>query len=248
MIGSPGINKVIRRIISPVLRENGFSKVNTRNNWGWHDHCIWVLDIRAVGKYFSDVSGWPPMSISIHLGIYYDFIPEVFSEQITIKQDDKGGLIPKEYECHSRATLLCTLNQSHYTKVLGNPADRKREDIWWVEPDGSNIEEVVNNIKDSFLSGKVKWFEPYIEDASLSGIEWFNRLSDVDYVLRIIEPQRDCYAKFYNATFFAKHLGYKDKFEEYKGELTEEAKRIGNDSHLKSIQKEMGWGETIGKE
>ncbi|SMQ80698.1 hypothetical protein SAMN05444673_3988 [Bacillus sp. OV166] len=33
MIGSPEVNKVIRKILSPTLKENGFNKVNTRNNW-----------------------------------------------------------------------------------------------------------------------------------------------------------------------------------------------------------------------
>lgn len=43
MICSPDINQVIRKSLSPILKENGFNKVNTRNNWRWIDQCIWVF-------------------------------------------------------------------------------------------------------------------------------------------------------------------------------------------------------------
>ena len=70
MIGSPEINKVIRKSLSPILKENDFNKVNTKNNWRWIDQCIWLLKISTVGNYFSDVSGWPPISIYVDFGIY----------------------------------------------------------------------------------------------------------------------------------------------------------------------------------
>jgi len=236
MIGSPEVNKVIRMIFSPVLRENGFSSFLTRNNWGWHEHSIWVLNINSVGNYFSQVTGWPPMSIVVNLGVYYDFIPEEFPEHIEnrIKKNKVGRLIPKEYECHARASLLCTLDQSNLKKNLSNPAETKRRDIWWVKPDGSNVEEVVTNIKDSFLNGNVTSFGPYNEDISLSGVEWFRKLSDLEYVFNAFEDRQD----YYKAAFFAKHFGCKDKLKEYGENFLEEAKKIGGHD-LKIIQKEL---------
>lgn len=132
MIGSPEINKTIRRILSPSLREAGFNKVNSRQNWAWIDHCIWVLEIRAVGKYFSDVTGWLPMSINVDLGIYYDFIP---SRNCEIKIGTQDELLPKPFQCHLENQLNCHINQARYKNHLDNPAEKEREDIWWVEPD-----------------------------------------------------------------------------------------------------------------
>ena len=75
MVGSPEINKVIRQHISPVLKHHGFTLLQTRHNWGWHGPCTWVLDVRAVGNNFAAVTGWPPMSVGVWLGVFYDFVP-----------------------------------------------------------------------------------------------------------------------------------------------------------------------------
>ena len=149
MISSPDIDKILRAHLSPILRESGFSKVSARKSWGWHGHCVWVLNIRAVGSYFSDVTGWPPMSVCVWTGIYYDFIP--FEGHTPPKVDEKGRLIPNEVDCHMRSHLSRTLDQSVYTKRLSNPAEREREDIWWLEPDGSNMVEAVENIALCFV-------------------------------------------------------------------------------------------------
>ena len=129
MIGSPEINKVIRKILTPTLKGNGFNKVNTRHNWAWIDHCIWVLDITAVGKYFSDVTGWSPMSIHVELGIYYDFVPP---ENCDIKTGTEGKLLPKAHQSQLRKELYCNIDQAIYTNHFDNPAEIDRKDIWWI--------------------------------------------------------------------------------------------------------------------
>lgn len=50
MVGSFEINKVIRKILSPTLKENGFNKVNTRHNWSWNDYCILGFGYRCCRK------------------------------------------------------------------------------------------------------------------------------------------------------------------------------------------------------
>ncbi|MGN7942095.1 DUF4304 domain-containing protein [Virgibacillus sp. 6R] len=207
MVGTPEINKVIRKILSPTLRENGFHKVNTRHNWGWNDHCIWVLDIAAVGKSFSDVTGWSPMSIIVELGIYYDFIPP----RDEIKISAKGELLPKIYQCDVRYDLSCNLDQSKYTKNFYNRAEKERNDIWWIQPDGSNIEEVINDIKQDFLH---------------NGLKWLIRNSNVETAYAEIEKEEDSYNKFYNAMYFAKHLNDNERLDMYSKLLEQEQKKF----------------------
>lgn len=101
MTESNEIDKSIRKIFSPVLREHGFCKVRTRNNWGYHGTNIWVVNICAVGNYFSQVTGWPPMSINVWLGIY-DVNNKTNEKYINI--DNDGLLIPKEYYCQKNFT------------------------------------------------------------------------------------------------------------------------------------------------
>ena len=208
MIGSPEINKLIRKILSPTLKENGFDRVNTRHNWGWKDHCIWVLDITAVGKYFSDVTGWSPMSVYVELGIYYDFVPPKYGE---IKIGTKGELLPKPHQCQLQNQLYCSLEQSNYTKLFDNPAERDRNDIWWIQPDGSNIEEVINNIKQDFL---------------INGLGWLIKNTDLKTAFYEIEKESNSFNKFYNARYFAEHLNDNAKFNEYNLLLEQEQKRI----------------------
>ena len=122
MISSPDINKLLTKRLSPILRENGFSKVSARRSWGWSDKCVLVLQVRAVGSYFSSVTGWPPMSVGVWTGVYYDFIP--FNGNKPPNLDDKGRLIPNEAYCHMQSHLSCSLDQSRFTHKLSNPAER----------------------------------------------------------------------------------------------------------------------------
>jgi len=208
MIGSPEINKVIRKSLSPILKENGFNKVNTRNNWRWIDQCIWVLKISAVGNYFSKVTGWPPMSIHVELGIYYVFIPNIEE----IKKGTNGELLPKEYQCHLREELNCNLDQSNYTRHLDNPADRTRNDIWWVEPDGSNVDEVIKDIGKSFVE---------------KGLNWYINNTDLETAFINIENQlNDGYDKYYKAKYFAEFLKHEEKLNMYNYLFEQEKKRI----------------------
>lgn len=147
MIGSPEVNKTIRRTLSSLLKESGFTKVNTRHNWAWIGNSIWVLDITAVEKYFSVVTGWPPMSIHVELGIYYDFIPTIDEH---LKTEEEGKFLSNTHQCHLQYELLSNLDQSDYLSRLDNPVEQIRSDLWWIEPDGSNVEKVVNDIKQSF--------------------------------------------------------------------------------------------------
>ena len=210
MIGSPEINKTIRKKLSPALKESGFTKVNTRHNWALVEECTWVVDITAVGKYFSDVTGWPSMSIHVNLGIYYNFIP---TNDNNIKVEKNGTYFPKYHQCHLQHQLLSTLDQDMYMSTLSNAAERKRKDLWWIEPDGSNLEEVIENVKRSF---------------SAEGIDWFMENTNIDQAFHNIEKESSSLEKYYKAKYFSRYLNLDSKLAKYEVLFKREQKKIRN--------------------
>jgi hypothetical protein len=207
MIGSPEIDKHIRKIISPILRNNGFSKVKTRNNWAYQEKCILIFNVKAVGNYFSQSTRFPPMSLTAWLGVFYTFIPLQFK----IKTDKDGLLLPPEYCGHMRYTLKNHDWNLQIRSGLENEAERKRNDIWWIEPDGSNAEIMVRDLAESL---------------KITGIPWFIDMSDLEKAFCVIEMERDCYAKFRLAMYLAKEIGNEEKFNKYRHCFEKEAKRI----------------------
>jgi hypothetical protein len=213
-IGSPEVNRIIRKILSPVLRENGFSLVKTRNNWRWDEHSIWVMQIRALGN---DFSGWPTTSCVISCGVFYPFIPPEcypFNSPCILHHDADGRLLPREHECHMRTFLHSTLNIDKWRKALSvaNRAEAQRRDLWCIECDGSNLTEAVEDMKSVFLQ---------------EALPWYRRLSSMEEAFREVEQERDCFSKYEKALHFAQKLGDTVKYEQYLLLHKAEGERIG---------------------
>jgi hypothetical protein len=190
------VNKSLRIFVSPTLRNLGFNNINARNGWRWVEKVIWVFNIRAVGSYFSLVTGWPPGSVSVNLGIFYTFMPK----HPDIKTDNKGRLTPRESTCQLRNVLQCNIDQKARPALLSNPAERQRNDIWWIESDGNNANEIAINISRVLME---------------NGIPWFTQFSNLEKALMMIEKYQDCYNKFAISYFIAKEIGDKEREEKY---------------------------------
>ncbi|MGN1402601.1 MAG: DUF4304 domain-containing protein [Bacillus sp. (in: firmicutes)] len=152
------MNEAIRRILVPTLKENGFSETKIKHNWAWHDDSIWVLDLYTVDGRYENQTGWPYPSIFVNMGFFDKGLP---LRTDLIKVDRKGELLPTSYQCHEQRELYCTYDQTGYTNGL-KPKERVRKDIWWVEKDGSNIEEVVIDIEQSFQSYGMEWLIAHV--------------------------------------------------------------------------------------
>lgn len=212
MVDTSEINKVIRKILFPTLKDNGFSKVNLRKSWGYHDQCIWAFHLQTGSDYSSQLKG-----ISALLGIYYDFIPESLLPKID--KDEK--LIPEEWRCHVRNVLcVANLDQSRFRKLLHYPSKANQETAWWIEPDGSNLAESIEDIKLAFLTQGLQWFDNF------SNLEYafqcIDRLAPGHMVLDHINadgiPVYTGKAYIYGGNaerHFAQYLNYQDRVEAY---------------------------------
>jgi len=208
---SPLINKSLRRYVVPVLKSAGFEKVDQRNAWSWHPDCIWVFNIRAVGNYFSEGTGWPPSSVSVMLGVFYTFIPFP-TERLALKLDALGRALPAEHLCHMRSYLPRAFPQEDRTYRLSRPAERARTDLWWLDCDGTNAEEVATAIGGSILR---------------TALPWFHRRTDLHAVLEAVERERDCFRKFALAAYLARQVGASELHTKYVFLAEQEGRRIG---------------------
>ena len=202
------VNKALQASVAPVLRDAGFAKVEARNGWRWLEKAVWVFNVRAVGAYFSSGTEWPPGSVCVWLGVYYTFMPA----DIEIAKDDSARLVPAEHLCHRRSHLDCRLDQSANTKRLPVELERRRTDIWWVDPDGGNADAVAADIAGALRA---------------QGLPWYERQSDLAAVLREVESDRDCFVKFDLAALLAREIGDRERARKYASLAAAEGRRIG---------------------
>jgi hypothetical protein len=111
-----------------------------------------------------------------------------------------------------RSHLNRHIAQHDRVKTLRNPAERSRNDIWWLEPDGANAEEVARDIAAGI---------------SETAVPWYTRCSDLEVSLCEVEAERDCFNKFVLAAYIARKLKNFGLCDKYTRLAEEEGKRIG---------------------
>ena len=172
MLGSAEVNKAIRAILIPALREHGFTKLRTRHNWRYFSDCVWALHLHAVGAYFSSVTGFPPMSLAAELCIYYLDFPAGAAAPL----DTDGLPIPAATHGHVRLPLAIQSNQDEVRPASMRQIERRRDDIWWLSPDGSNLIDAITDIRNSVIHFGI----PYLEKPFNSREEQIRRRALVD--------------------------------------------------------------------
>jgi hypothetical protein len=100
---------------------------------------------------------------------------------IGVRLNAENRPLPSEVLCHSRSHLERGLGQTDRLAALDRPVERARTDIWWVDRDGGNADEVAVDIA------------PVFEEQAL---DWFATHSDLPTTLAEIEDGHDCFIKF----------------------------------------------------
>jgi hypothetical protein len=209
------VNRALKMRVTPLLRKIGFDKIEARRAWHWRQDVVWVFTIRAIGGNLGDRI-WPPSSLLVLLGVFYRFFPQlpphVSASKATLETDHQGGPQPAEHVCHMKAHLESGLDQSLRTHDSNNPAEQRRRDIIWVDPDGANADQAASDIA-------ISLFE--------YGMPWYERVSNLNEALALVESERDSFSKYSRAFFLAREVGDHAREQRY-GELARsEARRIG---------------------
>lgn len=138
------VNKYIRELIRPELKALRFNKFTTRNSWRYRGNIVDVINFQSFNSYNAEVLGITTFSFSINLGSFHLDIP---TQHGSIKLKSNFPC-PEEFECPFRGGLRRTFEQK----------ELERKDIWFVKPDGSNIEECIIDARNQMLAHGVKWF------------------------------------------------------------------------------------------
>jgi hypothetical protein len=150
------VNREIRREVWPALRAQGFQNVTSRRAFRHSPERIWVVDFQSFNSYFSLVDGCTTFSFAVNLAIY---IPALADERETPPAK------PHDYDCHLRRKLSKDIQQLNYP----------RKDIWFVEPSGENLLDVLGDARSVILRDGISWFHRFDNDN-----EVFRTLTDDD--------------------------------------------------------------------
>jgi hypothetical protein len=119
------------------------------------------LDTKSASCFNSNTA-----SFTINLGIY--FICE-----------NHDNPLPKEHECDVRGILLRNFYQKNPMNLKGfsffHP-ERRRQDIWWVEKDGSNLNGILSN---------ASWIVCGMAE------DWINKYTDIKYILHYLKKKNE---------------------------------------------------------
>jgi hypothetical protein len=141
------VARKIKSEIWPLLRRDGFTRFSTKTAWRYTPEQIHVVNFQSFSSYHAEGLKCTTFSFAVNLGIYFRCIPFNYPPP-------KGcdpSLEPQEYECHFRHVLSKRIGQ----EVL------PRRDIWYVEPDGSNVLETLADARTALEEDGLTWFSRF---------------------------------------------------------------------------------------
>lgn len=174
---SRGVTRGIRRVVWPVLREHGFTAFTGRTAWRYVGDAIDVINVQSFSASLADAVGCTTFSFSVNLGVW---VPANAHENVELKRDTEGRLRPAEYQCVPHRRRLEKSLAQPWFKPFGSDTRRwlpalcvhrrglkkvlrkdthDRSDTWFVLPDGSNLEECLEDALRAIRDEGLRWCE-----------------------------------------------------------------------------------------
>jgi hypothetical protein len=144
---SKDVNRKIREVIKPYLRDQGFTVFSQRNFWRFQGEDIHVINFQSFNSYLAEGLGITTYSYAVNLGLYTKRINLGYP----IKQKD-GLLLPAEYQCHFRGSIKSGIEQNI-----------NRDDLWAVNSSGSNLEICMADTLEQIRKYQKDWFDELAE-------------------------------------------------------------------------------------
>jgi hypothetical protein len=151
-IDSKAVDKALGKTLWPALRAVGFDRRTGRTAWRDQPDSIGTVNVQSFNSYLAGVLGSTTYSFSIRVSVFFPAI----AKRSLMGRYVKDWLRPKEPLCQARKSLEKGIEQPAVGADLGW---QDRPDIWFVVPDGSNIDAVVTDARDRFLADGRPWLD-----------------------------------------------------------------------------------------
>lgn len=165
-IDSRFVTSALRSALRPVLKAAGFTAFTGKKAWRYDEHTIDHIAFLSMNDYTATGVGCTTFSFTGEAGVLYRALEPVTNER------------PAEYSLTFRGRLNKTVRQPIF-HPYGQPEPTDRTDVWYVLPDGSNIDEVVTDA---------------VKAATDQGIPWIDRLIDPLDALEALRSERSTFA------------------------------------------------------
>ncbi len=152
--------KEIKHEIWPLLRREGFTEFSPKTAWRYTPDQIHVVNYQSFNSYLAEGIGCTTFSFALNLGIFFRAIPFEYP----VKKGPDPSVKPQEYHCHFRHRLLKNIEQP----IL------PRRDTWYVERDGSNLLQCLDDSRTAIVR---------------EGLPWFDRFQSLESVLALLMDQ-----------------------------------------------------------
>jgi hypothetical protein len=161
-VDSKVVAREIKQEIWPLLRQEGFTEFSAKTAWRHTSDQIHVVNYQSFNSYLAQGVGCTTFSFALNLGIFFRAIPF----QYPFKRGPDPSVKPQAYHCHFRHRLLKGIDQP----IL------PRRDTWYVEPDGSNLLQCLDDSRTAILQ---------------EGLPWFSRFESLESVLSALMDQEE---------------------------------------------------------
>ena len=131
MVDGRAVDGAVREIVRPFLKNAGFTKFTGRKAWRFQPATIELVTFRSFTSYIAAGVGCTTFSFAVTAGVWYRCL-------------DVDLVKPEDYHLTFTFAQGKTLRQPWFS-YEGSANSWDRPDVWYLLPDGSNLDESVHD-------------------------------------------------------------------------------------------------------
>jgi hypothetical protein len=165
-VDGKAVGRAINDSIRPLLKDSGFTIHTGRKAWRPTEYTVDHVTFRSFNSYTAGALGCTTYSFTVEAGTFYRCFDPVLER-------------PQDYHCTFRAILGKTIQQPFFATEWGPAQDRP--DVYYVLPDGSNLEAVVADARGVVVQQGLTFLDRYNYPGRAFNALLSERMTDGDF-------------------------------------------------------------------